>query len=99
MPFLKNYWEISTNCSWYGCTKGSKIFLAACIESVIIMIQLTWERYVAWIIPHLIAKSLASIDVTLTTWCIVWYVICQVHSSEKHISAVHFLSTNKAYLL
>ena len=27
---------------------------------------------VAWMMPHLIAKSSASIDVTLTTWCIVF---------------------------
>jgi len=71
LPFLKNFlrsWEISADYSWYGCTKKLKIFLAACIESTIMTIWLIWERCVTWIVLHLIVKSLASVDVTLTIW-------------------------------
>ena len=39
------------------------------------------------------------IKVTIDYWDIRLSIICQVHSSRKHISVVHSLSTNKACLL
>ena len=47
---------------------GSNIFLAACIELVITTIFEISEDEVAWFIPHLIAKSLASIILKFTMW-------------------------------
>ena len=53
---------------WYGWNNRSKIFLAMWIESVMIMIFEILLWFVAWLIPHLIANSSASVLITLTTW-------------------------------
>ena len=64
--------EIITEWIWYGWTDKSNIHLAACSESMMITMQLMLANWVAWLMPHLIAKSLASVDVILTAW---WRVL------------------------
>ena len=67
--FLKNSLsslEIAAEWIWYECNNESKILLVACNKSVIMIIQLILEIPTAWLIPHLIVKSLASVVETLT---------------------------------
>jgi len=74
LSFLKNplsLQKIDVKCIWYKCNDKSKIFLVVCIESVMMKIWLTLGKQIAWLILHLITKSLALVDVMLTTWYIV----------------------------
>jgi len=56
---------------WYRYNNRSKIFLAAWMESVTTMILEMSFLVETWLILDLIAKSLASVLVTKTTWWIV----------------------------
>ena len=60
--------EIAIKYTWEKWTEESKMSLAIWIELVIIMIFDISRRLVAWLMLHLIAKNLASVDVMLTTW-------------------------------
>ena len=60
-----NLRETAAEWIWNGCNEESKIFIAACKESAI---WLVLGILMAWLIPHLFVKSLASVVVTLTTW-------------------------------
>ena len=71
----KNWWKLlsmATVWTWKGCDNESNIFLAAWMELVIIMILETFFLLEAWLIPHLIAKSSASVLVTKVMW---WRVL------------------------
>jgi len=57
---------------WNRCNDRLNIFLAACIELVIMTIFDIPIELVAWFIPYLMAKSLASVLLTLTVW---WSVL------------------------
>ena len=74
LPFLRNSLsscEIEADCVWYRYDDELKIPLAVWMKSVIMKIQFTLGRQVAWLILHLIVKSSALVDVTFTTWHIV----------------------------
>ena len=66
------------------CDDGSKIFLAAWIESVTIMIFEILLWFVAWLIPHFITNSLASVLMILTVWWrvyvmgLLWMCMCDI---------------------
>ena len=57
---------------WYGWNLVSNIFLAAWMELVMTMILEMFSLLQAWLIPHLIAKSSASVLVTKAAW---WTVL------------------------
>ena len=57
---------------WYGWESQSKILLAVWMESVTITILETLSIEHAWLRPHLIAKSSASVLVTKEAW---WTVL------------------------
>ena len=74
LSFLKkslSSWEIATEWIWYGCIDELKIFLTPYKKSVTMTIHLMLGIPTAWLILHLIAKSLASIVVIFTIWWIV----------------------------
>ena len=55
-------WEMAIECSWNGWHDVSKIFWAAGMASVtttMFVMSLIWT---AWLIPHLMVKSSASVD-------------------------------------
>ena len=65
--FLRSF-NMVINCSWYEWIVVLKIHLVAAIASVIAMMQLTSCKYVALLIPHLIVKSLALVELILVVW-------------------------------
>ena len=71
---LKNFLssqEIVAELAWYGWGKESKILLAAWIESVIKMMWLMLNCWVAWFIPYCKVKISTSVEVILTAWWII----------------------------
>ena len=68
MKYSLSSLEIIAEWIWYEWTNKSNIYLVACGESVMMMIQLILDNWVAWLILHLIAKSSASVDMMLTAW-------------------------------
>ena len=71
LSFLKkslSFQEIAVEWIWYRYIDESKIFLATCKKSVMITICLMLGMLLAWLIPYLIAKSSALVEVILTTW-------------------------------
>ena len=66
--FPRDYrWLDLIQINWWIKTE-SKIHFATYNESMIMIMQLMLTNWVTWLIPHLIAKSLALVKVTLTTW-------------------------------
>ena len=65
---LRNSSRIAAVWIWRGWTSQLKIFLAAWIESVTIMILETLFMEQAWFMPHLIANNSASVVVTKDAW-------------------------------
>ena len=69
--FLKKHQrslDIVIEWSWYRWTDESKVHLVTRITSVITMIWAMSYNCTAWFIPHLMAKSLASIDIMFMAW-------------------------------
>ena len=64
---------------WYRWNLLSKIFLAAWMESVMMMILDTFSLLHAWLMPHLITKSSASILVMKAVW---WTVLIKGWSTK-----------------
>ena len=62
---------MAANCDWNEWVAKSKIFFAAWIESVTTTIFEIPGKLMAWLMPHLMAKSSASVEVTLVAWWIV----------------------------
>ena len=54
---------MAIECSWYGWIVISKICFTARIVSMIITIWVTSCIWVAWLLPHLIAKSSALVNI------------------------------------
>ena len=71
---LKNFLsssDITVDWIWYKWTNESKIHFAAYKESVMMIMWFILSNWVAWLIPHLIANSSASVEIMLTAWWIV----------------------------
>ena len=59
---------MATDWIWYEWINESKIFLAACIKSVIIIICSILVNQIAWFNLHLIANSFTSVDMMFIVW-------------------------------
>ena len=64
---------------WKECVLLSKIFFAAWIESIMMIILETLSMEQAWLIPHLIANSSTSVLVTNDAW---WTVLIRGQFTE-----------------
>ena len=64
--------EINDIWIWNGCDNESNILFAVWMESVMIMICSILGKLVTWLIPHLVAKILALVNVTFIAW---WTVL------------------------
>ena len=64
--------RMKATCFWSRWDEGSKIFFTTWIESVTTITLEIPCRWVAWLIPHLIAKNSASELVILMAW---WSVL------------------------
>ena len=69
--FLRSF-NMAIDCRWIIVLK---IYLVAGIAFVITMMQLTSYKCVAWLIPHLIVKSSALVELTLVVWWTVLVII------------------------
>ena len=76
---VHNSLSIAAEWIWYGYDPLSNILLAAWIESVTTMTLETLLMEHAWLIPHLIAKSSASVLVTKEAW---WTVLISGRLAE-----------------
>ena len=77
----RNLLRMAAECNWSGYAELSKMCFAEWMESVIITILEMLALLHAWLMPHLIAKSLALELVTKTAWWTVlvsgklaWYI-------------------------
>ena len=69
----------------------SKICLAAGIASMMTMICLTFGNWMAWLIPHIMAKSSALVDIIFVVWQIVLVMILWLLCICKIEVAILFL--------
>ena len=75
---LKNFFRffnIVIEYNWYRWINISKIHLAVEIVSVMIIMWLTSGKWIVWLIPHLIAKSFASVKLILVVWWVILVMI------------------------
>jgi len=81
---VQRSFRIDTEYLWKGWVDNSKILFAAWIESVTTMILEISLLLVAWLMPHLIVKSSASVLVTFRVWWRVFVIglsrmwICEI---------------------
>ena len=74
-------------CFWSGWDERSKIFFTAWIESMITMILEIPCRWVAWLIPHPIAKNSALELIILIVWwsilmiSLLWMCMCAIEEA------------------